>query len=234
MNLFYIIFSYLLGSIPFGYIITKLSTKKNILEIGWRKTSGSNVFKNVGKWQGILTGVFDVLKGFFAVRLAQNLDLSTQTQVLSGVAAVAGQMWPPSPNWHGEKGNTTGAGVIITLALIYHAYLILLALIPFTIGAALRYYSLASGQGRLREPTHPLALALPVGMFLGFAVAPIASWRSGEPESITLGLLALFIIIVVRRLTCDLKSDVERGDNVVRILANRFLFDQPSIDGGAK
>ncbi len=71
-------------------------------------------------------------------------------------------------------------------------------------------------------------------MFVGFAVAPIASWCSGQPQSITLGLLALFIIIVVRRVTCNLKGDVEGGGNIVRILANRFLFDQPSIDGGAK
>lgn len=110
MNPLYIIFSYLLGSIPLGYIITKLSTKKNILEIGWRKTSGSNVFTNVGKWQGILTGVFDVLKGFFVVRLAQNLELSTQTQILSGVAAVIGHNWSLFLGFAGGRGIGTFAG----------------------------------------------------------------------------------------------------------------------------
>lgn len=92
-SIFYIILGYLLGSIPFGYLITHFSTGKNILEIGWRKTSGSNVFKSVGKWQGFLTGIGDVGKGFLAVWLAQKFGLPIQTQALCGVAAVTGHNW---------------------------------------------------------------------------------------------------------------------------------------------
>lgn len=93
LSIFLIVLSYLLGSLPFGYLLTRFSTGKNILEIGWRKTSGSNVFKNVGKWQGILTGVLDVSKGFFAVFLAQNFGLSPFFQVLCGLSAVTGHNW---------------------------------------------------------------------------------------------------------------------------------------------
>ena len=72
-----LIASYILGSIPFGYLITKYSTNKNLLEIGWKKNSGSNVMKNVGKAQGIFTFVFDVAKGALAVYLAQYFGFFT-------------------------------------------------------------------------------------------------------------------------------------------------------------
>ncbi|PIV45004.1 MAG: acyl-phosphate glycerol 3-phosphate acyltransferase, partial [Candidatus Nealsonbacteria bacterium CG02_land_8_20_14_3_00_37_10] len=52
-----------MGSIPFGYIFSKISGKE-ILKMGWRKTSGSNVFRNIGVWQGVATGLGDVGKGF--------------------------------------------------------------------------------------------------------------------------------------------------------------------------
>ena len=86
LSFFWIITSYILGSVPFGYIITKITTNQNILKIGWRKTSGSNVFKNIGKWQGILTGILDVAKGFAAVRIAQFWSLPLFVQILSGTA----------------------------------------------------------------------------------------------------------------------------------------------------
>ena len=63
--------SYILGAIPFAVVFTRLFSKKNILEIGWKKASTSNVMKNVGVLPGVLTFVFDVLKGFVVVFLAK-------------------------------------------------------------------------------------------------------------------------------------------------------------------
>lgn len=115
MTIFYLIFAYLLGSIPFGYLISRLSGKE-ILEIGWKKTSGSNVFKNVGKWQGALTGILDVGKGFFTVWLAQKLGFSPEIQVLSGVAAVSGHNWSAFLKFAGGRGIGTfiGAGLALS------------------------------------------------------------------------------------------------------------------------
>jgi len=115
-TLIIIFISYLFGSLPFGYIITNLSTKKNILEIGWRKTSGSNVFKNVGKWQGALTGILDVLKGFLAVKLAQSFGLSLLTQALCGMAAVFGHNWSIFLKFAGGRGIGTFIGAFFALS----------------------------------------------------------------------------------------------------------------------
>src|SRR4030043_1615855 len=115
MGLIWIIVSYLLGSIPFGFIISKLSGK-NVLEIGWKKTSGSNVFKNVGKWQGILTGLLDVAKGSLAVLVAQKLGLSVEAQVFSGFAAVVGHNWSVFLKFSGGRGIGTFAGVLLVFS----------------------------------------------------------------------------------------------------------------------
>ncbi len=105
-----------MGSIPFGYLITRLFIGKNILEIGWRKTSGSNVFKNVGKPQGILTGVLDLAKGWLAVWLAQYFGLSLQIQALCGVAAVVGHNWSCFLRFAGGRGIGTFMGALFALS----------------------------------------------------------------------------------------------------------------------
>lgn len=132
MGIFYIILAYLLGSIPFGFLISKFSGK-DILKIGWKKTSGSNVFRNVGKWQGALTGIFDVGKGFLAVWLAQYFGLSLQAQALSGVAAVTGHNWSIFLKFAGGRGIGTLIGAFLALSSGILGYslipLILLALI---------------------------------------------------------------------------------------------------------
>ncbi len=115
MSFLWVIFSYLLGSLPFGYLIGRLSGK-NVLTIGWRKTSGSNVFKNVGKWQGALTGILDVFKGYFAVRIAKELGLSNEIQIFSGVAAVAGHNWSIFLKFSGGRGIGTFIGAFFGLS----------------------------------------------------------------------------------------------------------------------
>jgi len=132
-SILFLTIAYLLGSLPFGYLITRFSTGKNILEVGWRKTSGSNVFRNVGFWQGFLTGILDVGKGFLAVWLAQNFNLSPQVQSLCGVAAVTGHNWSCFLKFAGGRGIGTLIGAFLALSPAILGYsiipLILLALI---------------------------------------------------------------------------------------------------------
>jgi hypothetical protein len=63
-------------------------------------------------------------------------------------------------------------------------------------------------------------------MAIGFLVMPIASWRLGEPLVINVGLLALFVLIMVRRLTAGLKADLKANTEIRGILINRLLYDR--------
>ena len=122
-----LIFSYLLGSIPFGFIFTKIFAKKNILEIGWRKTSGSNVFRHVGVLPGVLTGVFDVLKGTLAVYLARKLGFSLEIQSLCALFSVLGHNWSIFLKFAGGRG----IGTFIGCLLILDPKILFYSLIPF-------------------------------------------------------------------------------------------------------
>jgi acyl-phosphate glycerol 3-phosphate acyltransferase len=127
-GILWLILSYLLGSFPSGYLIAQLSGK-NVLKIGWRKTSGSNVFKNVGKWQGALTGILDVGKGYLAVYGAQRLGLSSEIQILSGVAAVTGHNWSLFLKFAGGRGIGTFIGAFFALS----PQILLLSIIPLAL-----------------------------------------------------------------------------------------------------
>jgi len=135
-----LILSYLLGSIPFGYIFTKIFAKKNILEIGWRKTSGSNVFKHVGPLPGFLTGVCDVLKGTLAVYLAKTLGFSLQIQSLCALLAVIGHNWSIFLKFAGGRGIGTLVGCLLVLAPKILLYLLL----PFLLLALVLDTSIAT------------------------------------------------------------------------------------------
>ena len=130
MPYFWVIFSYILGSIPFGYLISRASGK-NILEIGWRKTSGTNVLKNVGKWQGIATGLLDLVKGYLAVYGAQKIGFSTEVQIFSGVAAVTGNNWSVFLRFAGGRGIGTFIGAFLALS----PRIILFSIIPLIVFA---------------------------------------------------------------------------------------------------
>jgi glycerol-3-phosphate acyltransferase PlsY len=222
---------YLFGSLPFSVALARLrdvdTSQEEDLHIAlWHQT---------GKKLAILAGAVDFFKGVIIVLIGFGLGISSVAVAFSGVAAVAGQMWPPPYGGHGEKGNAPGVAVVMTLSLVYGVYWALLSLVFFASGAAVKYYyerrSTASYQTRDDEAksyvaSHPLALSLPLGMLLGFMTAPVASWYSKGSTIVAQALLALLIIIVVRRLTADLKADLEKGKVTARMLIDRFIFDQ--------
>jgi len=202
MNIFYIILAYLLGSIPFGYLITKRSSKKNILEIGWRKTSGSNVFRNVGKWQGVLTGILDVGKGFLAVWLAQKLGLSSEIQIFSGVAAVTGHNWSCFLKFSGGRGIGTLFGVLGAIA----PQILGFSLIPLVIFFLLWTASVGT------------ILFLITGILLSIIFGQF--WGAG------LLLVLSLIPITIKRLSPIEKIKKTEGKQKRNLIKNRLIFDQ--------
>jgi len=132
MTILWVIASYVLGSVPFGYLVSRLSGK-NVLRIGWRKTSGSNVFKNVGKWQGIATGLLDLAKGYLVVYGAKALGFSVEIQIFSGVAAVAGHNWSLFLRFAGGRG----IGTFIGAFLAFSPQILFLSIVPLIWDAAI-------------------------------------------------------------------------------------------------
>jgi hypothetical protein len=222
---------YLFGSLPFSIALARLSG----LDISQEQDLHIALWHDVGKKAAILAGAVDFFKGIIVILIGFGLGISTIAVVFSGVTTVAGQMWPPPYGSHGEKGNAPSVGVVMTLSLLYGVYWALLSLIFFATGAALTYYcerrsraphEARNGEAKSHTSTHRLALSLPLGMLLGFIVAPVASYQSKGLTTAAQAFLALLIIIVVRRLTADLKTDLKKGKVTMRMLLERFLFDQ--------
>ncbi|PIQ98658.1 MAG: hypothetical protein COV64_00015 [Candidatus Nealsonbacteria bacterium CG11_big_fil_rev_8_21_14_0_20_39_9] len=202
MSILFIIIGYLLGSIPFGYLVTLFSARKNILEIGWRKTSGSNVFKNVGKWQGLATGLLDIGKGALAVWLAQKFGLSVPIQALCGVAAVTGHNWSCFLKFAGGRGIGTLIGAFLILS-------------PTILGFSVIFLVVLA-----------LVWNAAIGTIVFLAAAALTAAYLGQ--SATVGILPLVSLlpIFIKRL-----SPINELRNK-EIIKNRLIFDDdiPSSD----
>lgn len=204
-SLFWIIFSYILGSFPSGYIFTKLSSRKNILEIGWRKTSGSNVFKNIGIWQGALTALFDVGKGYIAVYLSSYFNLPPYIQALSGAAVVTGHNWSCFLKLAGGRGVGTLAGALWALS----PQIFQLSIIPLLIIALLWNAS--------------------IGTIIFLISSVILALKFNRFETVGILISASLIPIFMKRLSPI--NEISSSHNKAELIKNRLIFDNDKPSG---
>ncbi|MEJ2355879.1 MAG: glycerol-3-phosphate 1-O-acyltransferase PlsY [candidate division WOR-3 bacterium] len=104
--------SYFLGSIPFGYLVGKVKGY-DLRKEGSGNIGSTNVFRVVGKKEGIFVFVLDFLKGFLPVMYF--FDISVPAAVLALIGAIIGHMTTPFLRFKGGKGVATGFGGIVAL-----------------------------------------------------------------------------------------------------------------------
>jgi acyl phosphate:glycerol-3-phosphate acyltransferase len=85
-----ILLAYLFGAIPFGLLIVKLKTGKDIREVESGRTGGTNAMRAAGFWAGLATAMLDILKGFGAAYIAQKVTPDQWTHVITPLAAIIG------------------------------------------------------------------------------------------------------------------------------------------------
>ena len=109
-------FSYLLGSIPFGFILVRLFRGQDVRKTGSGNIGATNVARS-SPALGMLTLVLDALKGLTAVALARSIfPGQTMLAAMAAVFAIAGHMFPIWLKFHGGKGVATGLGSFVLLA----------------------------------------------------------------------------------------------------------------------
>jgi glycerol-3-phosphate acyltransferase PlsY len=115
-----VLLAYLLGSIPFGYLLVRLFVGGDVRETGSGGTGATNVTRRAGKGVGVLTLLFDLLKGVAAVLIARSLlgpdGVARWWVCAAGAAAVLGHVFPVWLRFRGGKGVATGLGVFLVLA----------------------------------------------------------------------------------------------------------------------
>ena len=107
---------YLLGSIPSGYLTGRWLKGIDLRDCGSGSTGATNVLRNVGKGPALAVFLVDVGKGALAVQLAKSCGMSNWIQVLAGLAALAGHIWPVWLGGKGGKAVATGFGMFLGLA----------------------------------------------------------------------------------------------------------------------
>lgn len=173
----YILLTYIIGSIPTGYLVARWLKGVDIRRVGSGNPGATNVFRTVGKTAGILTLLIDMLKGGAPVWAAMRYFETPLVPVLCGLAATVGHTWSLFLNFNGGKGVATSAGVF-------------LALLPVPTLAAVLTFGLGFAVSR----------HVSVGSLVGAAVlAPVAFWRHGATLPSYLAL-ALGVLIIVRHI----------------------------------
>ena len=138
--------AYLLGSIPFGYILVRIFRKEDIRSTGSGNIGATNVVRSGAKGLGILTLVLDLLKGVAAVMIAEHFapgapGFPSDLAVAAGIAAVLGHIFPIWLGFKGGKGVATALGVFLALAPMAALSSLVVFIAVFAIT---RYVSLAS------------------------------------------------------------------------------------------
>ncbi|MDC3101486.1 glycerol-3-phosphate 1-O-acyltransferase PlsY [Candidatus Pelagibacter sp.] len=154
MELFIIgIISYLMGSIPFGLILTKMFLKKDIREIGSGNIGATNALRTGNKLIGYSTLILDVLKAVIPV-LYVKINFP-EAVYIAALCAFIGHVFPVWLKFKGGKGVATYVGILFSLNIIFGLVFGICWLIIFFIS---KYSSLASLIGSLSIPVYILIL----------------------------------------------------------------------------
>jgi glycerol-3-phosphate acyltransferase PlsY len=107
--------AYLIGSIPFGYLIVRFTGRGDVRQTGSGGTGATNVSRRAGKGAGVLTLILDALKGAAAVLLATRIG-DGWLIAAAAIAVIVGHIFPVWLGFRGGKGVATAVGVFLVLA----------------------------------------------------------------------------------------------------------------------
>jgi acyl phosphate:glycerol-3-phosphate acyltransferase len=182
---------YLLGSIPFGLLLTRAAGLGDIRKIGSGNIGATNVLRTGHKGLAAATLLLDGGKGALAVVIARHWG--PDTAILAGCGALVGHLFPLWLKFKGGKGVATSLGVLLALdwriGLIACATWLLIALL-------FRYSSLAA--------------------LLALAAAPVAAWFMATRQLAAVGVLIALLVWLrhhenIRRLLAGKESKIQLG-----------------------
>jgi glycerol-3-phosphate acyltransferase PlsY len=171
---------YLLGSIPFGLLLSRLAGTQDIRTIGSGSIGATNVLRTGRKGLAAGTLLCDVLKGTAAVVLAAWL-FGRDPALVAGLGAFLGHLFPVWLGFKGGKGVATYVGILLGIAILGASWipLVAFAVIWLAVAAATRYSSL--------------------GSLLACAATPAMLWGMGNEREALLFLLLTVLVCIVHR-----------------------------------
>ncbi|MGQ0598258.1 glycerol-3-phosphate 1-O-acyltransferase PlsY [Aquabacterium sp.] len=141
--------AYLIGSLSFAVIVSRVFGLADPRSYGSGNPGATNVLRSGNKAAAILTLLFDALKGYIPVAIAQHLGLDTVTVTAVGLGAFIGHLWPVFFKFEGGKGVATAAGVLLGFAPALGG---LVLLVWLAMAVVFRYSSLAALTASIAAP----------------------------------------------------------------------------------
>jgi glycerol-3-phosphate acyltransferase PlsY len=141
MKVLFAVLSYLLGAVPTGYLVFKLSERKDIRQFGSRNTGATNILRLKGLKLAVPVVLADVLKGFLPAFLAFRLFGDPRLALIASFLAVVGHCYPVYIRFRGGKGVATTVGAAAALA--FAPFLVSVSVFLVVVGLT-RYISLSS------------------------------------------------------------------------------------------
>lgn len=168
---------YLLGSIPFGLLLTRLAGTQDIRAIGSGNIGATNVLRTGRKGLAAATLLCDVLKGAAAVVLA-NWLFGRDAALLAGLAAFLGHVFPVWLRFKGGKAVATYIGILLGIAVLGASWIPLVAFLALwlAVAAVSRYSSLAA--------------------LVACAATPAILWATGDRREAALFLLLSVVVFI--------------------------------------
>ncbi len=201
---------YLLGSIPFGILVSKVARGIDIRMFGSGKTGTANVIRTAGGRAGAVTMMLDLSKASAAVLIAWAIVPTHTAQVVAALAAIVGHIWSVYIKFHGGRGVATYVGSLLAMN-----WLVGLCTAIIILGTARlsRYMSLGSIVGIVASFLAMLALMI---------------WGSRPP------VIYLTVVPAVQVIFCGLAAVIvliQHRDNVQRLLTGteRKLGGRPDV-----
>ncbi|MEK7381914.1 MAG: glycerol-3-phosphate acyltransferase [Elusimicrobiota bacterium] len=173
-----LVFSYLAGGIPTGYLVVKRLKGYDIRTVGSGNPGTANVYRNAGALAGAITLIVDALKGYAPVHLGLRLCPERPLLAISlGAAAIVGHNWTPLLRFKGGKGVATSAGVFA-------------ALLPAPMGLTIAAFLIVV----------KLSGHISVGSMAAAAVLPLAAALLGSPGYFTGAAAAAGALILFKHI----------------------------------
>jgi acyl phosphate:glycerol-3-phosphate acyltransferase len=194
-----LIVSYLLGSIPVGYLIVSAKTGSDVRQTGSGGTGATNVSRRAGKAAGVATLILDAIKGagavWFAKFMTVGMDHAAWYVGIAALTAILGHIFPVWLNFRGGKGVATGVGVFAVLApfAVLSAAVIFVVIVLVT-----RYVSLGSMVA---------AISIPLFLWIETLIRPVRDAKA----LIATALVGAVLIVYAHR--ANIGRLVKRTEN---------------------
>ena len=193
-----VLIAYLLGSVPFAYIVARATRGIDIRQTGAGNVGAMNVWREAGASAGASVLVLDAAKGSLAILFANTLGVPLFVVMVSGVAAIIGHNWPVFLQFQGGRGAATTLGVM-------------LAVMPAQFG--LSFFMIAG----LFLATGNTGLVMGVGLI----TLALAAWLTGIGKVYAAFPLVLAVLGLLRNMA-DFKKELTKSNSVKTTVFGRL------------